>query len=52
LDADLVEKILSHPVIVASERSVLELMADEANFTAEAEGLIAPSEVEATEEEA
>ena len=51
LDAALVEKILSHPVIVASERSVLELMADEANFTAEAEGLIAPSEVEATEEE-
>lgn len=50
LDQALVQEILSHPTVVASERTVLELMADEANYTAEAEGLITPSELEAQEE--
>lgn len=41
LDAELVKLILQHPKVVESERSVLELMADGANFTEEAEGLVA-----------
>lgn len=40
LDAALVAEIMSHPLVVDSERTVLELMADEKNFSAEAEGLI------------
>lgn len=40
LDKELVDLILQHPTVVESEKSVLELMADEANFTAEAEGLV------------
>lgn len=44
LDAELVSTIMSHPVIIESEKSILELMADEQNFTAEAEGLVETTE--------
>jgi recombination protein RecA len=40
LDEALVNEMLAHPIIVQSEKDILELMADEANFTAEAEGLV------------
>jgi len=40
LDEELVNKILSHPKIAAAEKTVLEMMADDSNFTEEAEGIV------------
>lgn len=44
LDKELVDLILSHPKIVDNENTVLALMADEANFSEEAEGLVETKE--------
>lgn len=44
LDKELVELIMSHPKIVDNEKTVLALMADESNFSEEAEGLVESKE--------
>lgn len=41
LNAELVADIMSHPIVVESEKSVLELMADEQSYKAEAEDVAA-----------